>query len=390
MKKTFAIAALPLAIALGGAIQLGRPVPAAAITVAPGELKLPGQFRWQPPRQGQAAIGEQGLGLIAATPNQEPQPIASLAKVMTAYLLLQARPLRVGQDGPVTTITAKDVAQYEHDVKLGYSVAKVRAGDKLTQRQLLEALMLPSADNVATLLAQQLAGSEEAFVRQMNAAAKALGMTQTHYADASGVSAETVSTAADQLKLAQVAMADRTFREVVAMPQTTLPTAGTVYNVNFMVGKQGVSGVKTGSTLAAGSCFVGSYPVTIGGKPRLVLAAVLGQVSLREAITYDVAQLHAAAPQLKEYALTAVDRGAAKLEAPWTGPVALAPAKPVKVFGYPGMPVRLSAGEPAALPIPLGRPVAELTIGTGDARQAVALHAGRAIAAPGMWWRLSH
>ncbi len=391
MKKTFAVAALPLAVALGGAIQLGRPVPTAEMTITPSEIKLPGQFKWQPPRQGQAAIGEQSLGVVAATPNQEPVAIASLAKMMTAYLLLQAQPLRVGQNGPVTTITPKDVAQYAHDVKLGYSVAKVRAGDKLSERQLLEALMLPSADNIATLIAEQLAGSEVAFVRKMNEAAKALGMTQTTYADASGVSNETISTAADQLKLAQVVMRDRTFREVVAMPQATLPSAGTVYNVNFMVGKKGISGVKTGSTLAAGSCFVGSYPVTIDGKPRLVLAAVLGQVSLREAITYDVAQLHAAAPQLKEYVLAAVDQGAAKLVAPWSSPVALAPARPTKVFGYPGMPVRLTPGKPLAdLPIPAGRPVAELTIGTGDASQAVALHAKRAIAAPDLWWRLTH
>jgi D-alanyl-D-alanine carboxypeptidase (penicillin-binding protein 5/6) len=386
MKKTLAVVALPIAVVLGGALQVGRPVPAVAVEVAQPELKLPGTFKVDLPKQGQMAVGELGLGQAAATPNQEPVAIASLAKMMTAYLLLQAQPLEKGQDGPTTTITAEDVKIYEHDRAAGYSVAKVAAGDKLTERQLLEALMLPSADNIATLIAKQVAGSEEAFVGRMNATAKALGMDQTTYADASGVDPATVSTASDQLRIAQAVMANRVLREVVAQPQADLPTAGRVYNVNFMVGKQGMSGVKTGSTLAAGSCFVGSFPITVDGKPRMLLGAVLGQVSLREALGYDVAMLHAVAPQFKTYALPLPKQGIAHVNSPWQGKIALAAAQPVKVFGYPGMPVALKAelAQPT-LPIPLGRPAAKLeAAGVG-----FDLKAGRVIEAPDLWWRLT-
>jgi D-alanyl-D-alanine carboxypeptidase (penicillin-binding protein 5/6) len=315
-------------------------------------------------------------------------PIASLAKMMTAYLLLQAKPLKIGEDGPVTTLTAADVEIYKQDVAAGDSVAKVAAGEKLTERQLLEALMLPSADNIATLIAKQVAGSEADFVKKMNETAKALGMSQTTYADPAGVNPATVSTAQDQLRIAQVAMRDRTFREIVAMPQADLPVAGRVYNVNFMVGKQGMSGVKTGSTLAAGSCFVGSFPITIDGKPRLLLGAVLGQKSLHDALTYDTALLHAAAPQFKTYAVPAPS-GLARLTTPWGQRADLAAAKPIKVFGYPGMPLTLAATlTQNGLPIERGQAVASLKVSAGEATETVALTASQAVPAPGLMWRL--
>lgn len=378
-----------VAILLGGTIQVARPLPPAQIASASGSQKLPGKFAVTFPKQGQAAVGEASLGLAAATDGQEPVAIASLTKMMTAYLLLKAKPLGPGQDGPVTTVTAADVQVYEKDKKAGDSVAKVAVGEKLTEREMLEALLLPSADNVAEMIANQIGGSEAGFVKQMNDAAKSLGMTQTTYADAAGVNPATVSTATDQLRIAQEAMKDRAFREVVAMAQATLPTAGTVYNVNFMIGKNGISGVKTGSTLAAGSCFVGSYPVTIDGKPRVILGAVLGQVSLHEALTFDAGMLHAVASQFKRYPVPTPAGGFAKLTTPWGADTPLVPAKPIEVFGFPGMPVTYEAKlTQDAAPIAAGQPIATMTFNGGGASDAVPLNAQRAVEKPGLFWRL--
>ena len=240
-KRTFVIPALVLVI--GGLVQVGRPLPPVQIRLASNQLTLPGAFSVNFPDRGQVAIGEESLGPVAETPNEQPVAIASLTKMMTAYLLLQAQPLSVGDDGPVTTLTEADVATYQQDVANHYSVAKVSAGERLTERQLLEALLLPSADNIAALIANQVAGSEAAFVQKMNQTAHALGMSQTTYADAAGVNPSTVSTAHDQILIAQAVMKNRIFREIVRMPQADLPVAGRVYNVDFMVGKQGISGI---------------------------------------------------------------------------------------------------------------------------------------------------
>lgn len=389
--RNFVISTPVILLMLGGGIQLGRALPPVQVQAAQTPLKLPGEFQVSFPAKGQAAVGEVGLGVVAETPGQESVPIASLTKMMTAYLLLKARPLGVGQDGPVTVITAADVAEYEKDRAAGDSVVRVKAGDKFTERQLLEGLMLPSGDNLATLIAQQVGGSEAGFVTKMNEAAKALGMTQTTYADAAGVSPATVSTAHDQLLIAQAAMQDRTFREVVNQPQADLPSAGRVYNVNFMVGKQGISGVKTGSTLAAGSCFVGSYPVMVDGKPHIVLSAVLGQQSLHDALTFSATMLNAVAPQFKTYALKAPAGGYAQAKAPWNQQAQLVPTQPVKVFGYPGMPVALDAKlTQSTLPLNANQTVAELTVKTGNSAQTVGLQPSEAIGGPDVVWKLFH
>ncbi len=390
MGRTSTYLAIPLVVvAAGGAIQFLRPVPPVQVQAAPGPLKLPGAFSVAFPATGQAALGAESLGLVAETPNEQPVAIASLTKMMTAYLLLQAQPLPTGEDGPVTTITNADVQVYQNDKAAGDSVVRVSAGEKLTERQLLEGLLLPSGDNIATLIARQVAGTQANFVKKMNDAASALKMTQTTYTDVSGVSPATVSTAHDQVLMAQAAMQDRAFREIVRLPQADLPVAGRVFNVDFMVGKQGITGIKTGSTLAAGSCFVGSFPITVGTSTEILLGAVLGQPSLQVALTTDTQILHAVAPQFRTYAIAPPADGLARLTTAWGQDSTLAPASPLQVLGYPGMPIDLAVKLTATkLPIEPGQGVASLTLTTGTLSQTAPLQAAQAIRKPGPLWRL--
>jgi D-alanyl-D-alanine carboxypeptidase (penicillin-binding protein 5/6) len=153
----------------------------------------------------------------------------------------------------------------------------VEAGEVLSERQALEALLLPSANNVAALLAVHETGSVEAFVAEMNEAAAELGMQKTHYTDPSGFEDTTVSTAADQLKLGRTAIADPTFAEIVAMPSTVLPVVGEVANFNELVGHEGFVGIKTGSDQAAGGCLLFAKRIHADDRTLTVLGAVLGQ-----------------------------------------------------------------------------------------------------------------
>jgi len=127
-------------------------------------------------------------------------------------------------------------------------------GEKLTERQALEALLIPSGNNIGAMLAGWDAGSQGAFVAEMNAQAGSLGLRSTRYADASGADPATVSTAGDQFVLTLRALQIPAFRQIVAMPQVTLPVAGVVYNVNSALGHDGIVGVKTGSSSPAGGC----------------------------------------------------------------------------------------------------------------------------------------
>src|SRR5438552_16394766 len=157
------------------------------------------------------------------------------------------------------------------------SVVSIAVGERLTELQALQALLLPSANNIASVLARWDAGSADRFIARMNATARSLGMTDTRYTDPSGYEDTTVSTAADQVRLVDRAMRLPVFASIVATPSATLPVAGTVHNTDTLLGHNGFVGVKTGSDEAAGGCFAFRAIRWIDGKRTTITGVVLGQ-----------------------------------------------------------------------------------------------------------------
>ena len=229
------------------------------------------------PAYGQAAFVETGQSQVHAGPNQHPAAIASVAKVMTAYLVLRDHPLGLGQEGPTIMLTDADVADTYRRRGQQESIVSIEAGEQLTELQALQALLLPSANNIAAVLARWDAGSEDRFVARMNAAARSLGMTRTRYSDPSGYDDTTVSTAFDQVRIVDRAMRLPVFASIVSTASATLPVAGTVHNTDTLLGYDGFVGVKTGSDDAAGGCFAFRAVRWIDGKRATITGVVLGQ-----------------------------------------------------------------------------------------------------------------
>ncbi|WKK27760.1 D-alanyl-D-alanine carboxypeptidase [Streptomyces olivoreticuli] len=253
---------------------LGLPGPGGAAP-APGKAVVADRLSLPWPREGQASIEADGLGSLGSKGRQQPVPIASVTKVMTAYVILKNHPLKDGEDGP--RITA-DATAAQEALSRNESSAPVREGQRLTERELLELLLLPSGNNVARLLARWDAGSQEAFVKKMNRTAAGLGMTRTTYTGASGFESTTTSTADDQLKLARQAMKEPVLRTVVALRSTTVPgVPGTVNNTNRLLEKPGVIGLKTGSSTPAGGNLMWAAEVKSGTTRHLVFGVVLAQ-----------------------------------------------------------------------------------------------------------------
>lgn len=230
------------------------------------------------PVHGQAAYTVSDANGIRTVKHQSPVPIASVAKVMTAYLVLRHHPLENGAQGLAIRFDAADVADFLVRRMNDESVIRVEEGERMSERQALTALLLPSANNIAAALAEQDAGSQSAFVAQMNATARDLGMTDTTYTDPSGLDSATVSTAADQVRMMLAAMQVPAFVEIVSLSSAWLPVAGTVHNTNSLVGQDGFVGGKTGSDDAAGGCFA-FRAVRPGpdGSDVVITGVVLGQ-----------------------------------------------------------------------------------------------------------------
>ncbi|WP_410586497.1 D-alanyl-D-alanine carboxypeptidase family protein [Amycolatopsis sp. lyj-23] len=230
------------------------------------DLRLP----W--PDEGQASAEVQNLGSLGSRGEQQPVPIASLTKVMTAYVVLKDHPLGPGEAGP--EITVDEQAETE-STSAEESTAPVRAGRRFSERDLLALMLIPSGNNVARLLARWDAGSQDAFVVKMNREAAALGMTSTTYTGASGLEDSTTSTATDQLRLAREAMKNPVVQAIAATPSLRIDgVPGTVVNTNTLLGRNGVIGLKTGSSTAAGGALMWAARARDGG---LVLGVVLHQ-----------------------------------------------------------------------------------------------------------------
>ncbi|MFI6498787.1 D-alanyl-D-alanine carboxypeptidase family protein [Nonomuraea typhae] len=184
-------------------------------------------------------------------------PVASLVKVMTAYVVLREARLT-----DTVTITAADV---RHAADNGATSAALRKGEKLTVEDLLYGLMLPSGADASNALARTYGPGKKAFIDKMNAAARQLGLADTHYTNADGLPTPArggYSTAADQARLAQVALKNPTFTQVVSAKKHKVAKsadnrAHTWRNTNKLLERtDGVLGVKTGYTRAAGYCLL--------------------------------------------------------------------------------------------------------------------------------------
>jgi serine-type D-Ala-D-Ala carboxypeptidase (penicillin-binding protein 5/6) len=242
----------------------------------------PATVSW--PADGVSAADISDSGVLAGPGATRPVPIASVAKLMTAYVVLHDHPLPAGGSGPDITVQSSEAAEYSSQVRDGDSLVPVVAGETLTERQALEALLLPSADNMAWILARWDAGSQSAFVTRMNDTAHRLGMTGSSYTDPSGLDASTTSTAADQVRLGMAAMQVPALAAIAAMSMAVLPVVGVVRNYNTLLGQDGIVGLKTGSTQAAGGCVLIAAWHKAGAHDILIVAATFGQPGTAQTI----------------------------------------------------------------------------------------------------------
>lgn len=348
------------------------------------------------PSQGESAVTIPTFGFEAETPNQHAQPIASLTKLMTAYLTLHQLPLGPNGSGPSIQVSSADMVVYRGDVRTNQSNAKVAEGEVLTERQLLEGLLVPSANNFAVLLAEMVAGSESAMVTDMNAAALTLGLHSTTYADVSGYDPATQSSAIDQLHLAELLMRDPTFARIVRLHSVWLPVAGIVLSYTPFLTQRGVVGVKSGYTSEAGACDVMAYDATVGLHEVQVLSVVLGQFSEISGRTNLMAAGHAAfvlatgsVEHLRAWNLVTAHREVGTIG--WgshTVPVLASSTLNVPVFSSVDASARLREEPWPASRVRAGRTVATVFVTSGAYREVTTLVTGATLTRASLWQRL--
>ena len=349
----------------------------------------PGDFPW--PQAGQAAISVDGFdGVFTHGTEAGPQPIASTTKVMTALLILKHHPLQPGDAGPEITITSDDVRHYNEAIAEDQSTVGVVAGEKLTEYELLEGMLIASANNFANILADWDAGSLDAFVQSMNAEASRLGMIRSNFSDASGFSPGTTSTPEDLMLLARAGMAFPVFAEIVGKKSAELPVVGTIQSTNALLGESGIIGIKTGETDEAGDCLVFAADVLVNGNARRVYGVVLGQPDRPTAFASARALIESVPAHLTSVRIISKGEAAGVYSAPWAGNFEAVAANDLEIPAWAGSTIPATVAlDTLKAPIAAGTKVGTLTVNSGGRDVSVDLVASADVGAPGTWWKLT-
>jgi serine-type D-Ala-D-Ala carboxypeptidase (penicillin-binding protein 5/6) len=375
-----------------GAFQYFRALPttvASPIVPASEPLGVAPALPW--PTAGAAALYLEGAGVVGTSGGQSPTPMASTAKMMTALLVLEDHPLALGQPRPVIIVTQADVATYVAERNQNESVLPVAAGEQLSEYQLLQGLLLPSASNYGNMLAKWDLGDVATFVNHMNTRAAAMGMSATHYADVSGFSPLSVSIPSDLVTLARTAMGQPVFAAIVAQPQATLPVAGVVHNLDTLLGQGGVVGIKTGHTDQAGGCFVVAADLRVDGAAARIYGAVMGQPNaLAGAFNATSTLLHALSPGLHLRPVITRNDVVARYRTPWDEAGEIVATQSIAWVLLDGTIVlRRVTLEDLPSTLPAGSRVGTLFIEAGSHQEEVPLVTATAINGPDAGWRLT-
>ena len=341
------------------------------------------------PDEGQGWMDVSGVGTMDHFGAQRPVPIGSVAKAMTAYVVLKDHPLKIGEEGPRITVDATAEKEGSYDSDGESTLNTIKEGDRLTLRQALAAIMIPSANNVARLLARWDAGSSKAFVAKMNATAKQLGMKHTTYTDPSGLTASTVSTAEDQVKLGDELVKVPALMALTKLPQWEDPSGRKWRNYNTLVPYDGAIGIKTGTTTKAGGNLLFAATKEVGGQTVTVVGAILGQHKSPIIDTVNAVSktaLLAARDALRPATVLKKGEVVGYVDDGLGGHTPVVVTKDVTAVGWAGLRVGLRLTDSGDDPLPhdakAGTKVGVLTIGGGGASAGTGGGKGSAIKVP--------
>ncbi|MEV6686316.1 hypothetical protein AB0N28_13355, partial [Streptomyces sp. NPDC051130] len=395
--KIYAPIVVLLAVVLA-VVQLVRPLPAPRLAMsAKSSYTFDGGAPTLPwPKEGQGFMAAAGLGTVGTFGEQKPIAIGSVAKTMTAYVILKNHPLKPREKGPMIDVDKTAVDDGRKESEGESTVNTLNEGGKISEYDALAAIMIPSANNVARLLARwDTGGDQEAFVKKMNDAARELGMTNTTYTDPSGLDPTTVSTAEDQVKLGLKVVEMPELLAITKLPNWTDPTGKTWRNYNDLVPYNGAVGIKTGSTTKAGGNLLFAAEKKVGKTNQLIVGAVLGQYGtpiLGTAIAASKDVMLATQKALMD--ATVVKKGdvVGYVDDGLGGHTPVVATGDVQAVGWPSLTVTVKLGDGGAkLPetAKAGTEVGMLTVGEGASQVKVPVALKSDLVAPGIGSKLT-
>ncbi len=269
------------------------------------------------------------------------------------------------------------------------------AGERISEYQMLEAMLLPSADNMADSLATWAFGSLGAYAKAAESYLAQHGLQHTYIGtDASGFKPDTTSTAHDLVQLGELTMQNPVLRQIVGESTASgIPVVNTIKNVNFLLGTDNIIGVKTGNTNQAGGVFIAAAQVAVGGKPATVVTALASAPTLFTALKYSLPLITSARSDFHSVSVAKTGETMGRYRLPWGGSVAAVVGQNLEFVAWDSQTAQANAKlKPASANSRRGAVVGHLTLPSSalSGRQSAPIKLQTSFAKPSPWWRLTH
>lgn len=352
------------------------------------------------PGFGRGAIGAVGFdGVLSSSGEQTAVPIASITKVVTALVVLNAKPLAEGEAGPAIEFTSADVQILDDVLAQNGSWQAVSDGLVMSQREAMETMLIPSANNYAESLAVWAYGSVDAYLAAARAWLDANGLTDTTIVDTNGLNPGDTSTPADLVALGQLALAQPSVASIVSQQTAEEPFVGEIDNTNKLLGISGIDGIKTGTTDEAGACLLFSTDVAVpsaDGTASTQSVTVVGVIlGAEDHDILDAAVLNLLAsvtPGFQQLSLITAGDPLASYETVWGEEATAVATESASALVWSG---RDSTATATVTAEPLeqgtaGEDVGQVVFTVGPQTITVPLELDRAIEEPDFEWRVTH
>ncbi|WP_127473744.1 D-alanyl-D-alanine carboxypeptidase family protein [Microbacterium sulfonylureivorans] len=322
----------------------------------------------------------------------EPLPLASITKLITALVILDARPLANATDpGPTITFSKADHDLYDKYYVMGATIAEMPTGSAMSQHDALSTMLIPSASNYAEAVSTWAFGSQWAFLGATREWLAAHGLTGTTIVEPTGISPLNTSTARDLITIGKLAAAEPTIARIVATPSLGLPGPGAMSNTNVLLGSGGITGLKTGNLGAGRYNLLYSASLDVGAaEPLGVIGVVLG-ASSRESVNRDVLTLlDGVRAGFHEVPLAERGQRLGSYTTPWGSSAEMVVSERASIFTWSDTPITVTMKTATPAAYEDGEVIGTVTWTAGPHTATADIEIQGSIAAPTAWWRLTH
>ncbi|GAB3616972.1 hypothetical protein GCM10027416_15290 [Okibacterium endophyticum] len=382
-------------------VTLLAPVSAAAVTVTIPDAAVPASAALALPQAEASAVSVMGgddfatmtgaAEMTAAAGSDEPRPLASISKVITALVILDAKPIAVGEDGPTIVFDEADSDLYDKYYLMDATIQPMDEGSSMSEHDALELMLIVSASNYAEALSTWAYGSQRSF---RNAAADWLaanGLTGTTLVEPTGIDPGNVSTATDLITLGKLAMANPVVAEIVQASALDVTGFAALPNTNHLLGLDGINGIKTGTLDEGGACLLFSAQLDVGlGTPLTVIGSVLGGSNHAVVDGQVTALLDSIRAGFNTVALIGDGQEVGAYSTMWGDDAAVVTGEPASVLTWSDTPITSRVETKPVETGSTGTEVGTVTFTAGASSVVVPLVLRGSIEAPDAWWRLTH